>query len=369
MAKLTLTPVTNLTTLSAVTVINTNSDAIEAALENTLSRDGTTPNQMQADIDMNSHSLNNVAQMDVETLFVDGDRIVGGDAVNASNFATAAQGLLAESAVQPTRQIIAGTGLTGGGDLSANRALALNTASIDSLAKADTAVQPTRLINTGTGLIGGSSLALDMTLALNAASIASLAKADTAVQPARQILAGTGMSGGGDLSADRTLSLSAGSQASLALANSALQAASINSAAAAGQYAEVDWTPVLTFATPGNLAVTYSVQIGKLTRHGRMRFASFQILTTTFTHTTASGNLQVTGLPDTNNANIAVLGSCEWQGITKASYTQVSTSIANNTTIIQFRAFGSAQSAANITFSDMPTGGTIRLIGTIVYFV
>lgn len=44
--------------------------------------------------------------------------------------------------VDASRTVSAGTGLTGGGDLSTNRTIALNAASIASLAKADSAVQP-----------------------------------------------------------------------------------------------------------------------------------------------------------------------------------------------------------------------------------
>ena len=43
-----------------VATINTNSDAIETALENTLSRDGTSPNQMVSNLDMNSYRILNV---------------------------------------------------------------------------------------------------------------------------------------------------------------------------------------------------------------------------------------------------------------------------------------------------------------------
>lgn len=78
----------------------------------------------------------------------------------------------------------AGTGLTGGGDLSASRSVALNSASIASLLLADTAVQPTRSITAGTGLTGGGDLSANRTIALDSASQGSLAKADTAVQPA-----------------------------------------------------------------------------------------------------------------------------------------------------------------------------------------
>lgn len=58
MAKLTLTPITS--GYASVAQLNNNFTAITAAFENTLSRDGTTPNQMGADLDMNNHSLLNV---------------------------------------------------------------------------------------------------------------------------------------------------------------------------------------------------------------------------------------------------------------------------------------------------------------------
>lgn len=61
---------------------------------------------------------------------------------SAASFATAAQGALANTAVQPARAVNTGTGLTGGGDLSANRTIALNSSSIASLVLADASVQP-----------------------------------------------------------------------------------------------------------------------------------------------------------------------------------------------------------------------------------
>lgn len=48
-------------TTSARAVINSNSQKIEDAFANTLSRDGSGPNQMEADIDLNDHYLLNVA--------------------------------------------------------------------------------------------------------------------------------------------------------------------------------------------------------------------------------------------------------------------------------------------------------------------
>jgi len=55
---------------SAVNTINANSALIETAIENTLSRDGTSPNSMNADIDLNGFDLINVGN-----LFLDGDII------------------------------------------------------------------------------------------------------------------------------------------------------------------------------------------------------------------------------------------------------------------------------------------------------
>lgn len=62
MSKLTLPDIGNLANgSSARTAINDNFAAISEALDNTVSRDGQTPNQMEADLDLNSHKLINVA--------------------------------------------------------------------------------------------------------------------------------------------------------------------------------------------------------------------------------------------------------------------------------------------------------------------
>lgn len=61
MTKLTLSDIANLSNeTSAVATVNANSASIETAIENTLSRDGTSPNQMEAAIDMNSNRVINL---------------------------------------------------------------------------------------------------------------------------------------------------------------------------------------------------------------------------------------------------------------------------------------------------------------------
>ena len=136
-------------------------------------------------------------------------------------------------------------------------------------------------------------------------------------------------------------------------------------------YEEGTWTPVITFATPGDLSVTYSatIRVGTYTRIGNRVIINVNVQTATFTFTTASGNIQITGLPFTSKNLTAstATGSVVWGGITKVGYTQVTPRINPNTAIIDFVASGSAVAQSPVTATDTPTGGTINLRGTITY--
>ena len=79
MAKLTLNDIT--AGYGSNDLYNANNDLIEAAIENTLSRDGSTPNQMAADIDMNSNDLSNVNRIDVTNLYLNGTAVSPGSTV------------------------------------------------------------------------------------------------------------------------------------------------------------------------------------------------------------------------------------------------------------------------------------------------
>jgi hypothetical protein len=70
MAKLTLTDLTQLSSneASAVSEINLNNAAIETALENTLSLDGTSPNALATDLDINSNDILNAGDIKTTTL-------------------------------------------------------------------------------------------------------------------------------------------------------------------------------------------------------------------------------------------------------------------------------------------------------------
>lgn len=90
MAKITLSDIADIRHPSAATNINANNALIETALENTLSRDGTTPNTMSSDLDMNSNDLLNVGLLDASDVTVDGNPVEGilTQAIEASNDAT-----------------------------------------------------------------------------------------------------------------------------------------------------------------------------------------------------------------------------------------------------------------------------------------
>lgn len=68
MAKVTLIDLANLNNKTTATnTININNDRIETAFDNTLSRDGTTPNTMEASIDMNSFPIYNLPKATSDT--------------------------------------------------------------------------------------------------------------------------------------------------------------------------------------------------------------------------------------------------------------------------------------------------------------
>lgn len=129
------------------------------------------------------------------------------------------------------------------------------------------------------------------------------------------------------------------------------------------------WTPVLTFATPGNLSVAYSTQAGSFIKAGLLIIASFTIVTTTFTHTTAIGECRITGLPFNCKAPtlVAVICGANWQGITKANFTDLSFDIYDGTSYVIPTMSGSGQNLSNVLVADMPTGGIVKFIGTIIY--
>jgi hypothetical protein len=128
------------------------------------------------------------------------------------------------------------------------------------------------------------------------------------------------------------------------------------------------WTPSATFVTPGDLSIAFANRAGVLLTIGKLQILNFSFTTSTFTHSTASGNFTITGVPAAPSGLISWFGSMGlWRGITKANYTQISPQMTSAAQSFVLTASGSGQIPANVTTADMPTGGTVQMRGQIIY--
>lgn len=86
MAKLTLNTIGS--RYGSVDALNDNFDAIEQALENTFSLDGTSPNALEADLDMNGNDILNAGSVQTNSLVINGIPVVSGSVVNSTPYAS-----------------------------------------------------------------------------------------------------------------------------------------------------------------------------------------------------------------------------------------------------------------------------------------
>lgn len=129
------------------------------------------------------------------------------------------------------------------------------------------------------------------------------------------------------------------------------------------------WSPVITFAIPGDVAITYATRAGFYVKRGRLVVLTYLITTDTFTHTTATGELRISGIPF-NPMDLFFIrwtGSMHFSGITKTNYTQFVPTLISGQTYLHVQASGSGVSGATVDAADMPTGGSVVLAGTITY--
>lgn len=133
-------------------------------------------------------------------------------------------------------------------------------------------------------------------------------------------------------------------------------------------YEEGTFTPTLSFQTPGNLALTYSAQVGAFARFGNLIYAHGRVATSAFSWTTASGNLVIGGLPFTSaNDGTANYGIGIYGGITKSGFTDFLTFLNPNSNQLFWRAQGSGVTNASVVAADVPSGGTPTLAFSIWY--
>ena len=126
------------------------------------------------------------------------------------------------------------------------------------------------------------------------------------------------------------------------------------------------WTPVITAATPGDLTIVYSFQAGQWMRIGSFVFVSCDIVTSTFTHTTASGQMTIGTMPFNGNDDYA--GPVDYQGINKTGgYTQMSAVTAASSNKMAFELGGMNLSIGSLQITDMPSAGTVVLRFSVWY--
>ena len=139
-------------------------------------------------------------------------------------------------------------------------------------------------------------------------------------------------------------------------------------------YSEMEWTPVLSAHTVGNLSVTYDHQWGRATRIGRIVHLEGVIDTTAFTHTNASDELRLTGIPDvmaplSDNSFRQRTGALSFEGITKIGYTQFLLNIIPGETFLTVVAMGTAVDMQTVQITELPSGGTPAFIFSISYSI
>lgn len=127
-------------------------------------------------------------------------------------------------------------------------------------------------------------------------------------------------------------------------------------------YEEGTWTPVLTFATPGDLSIVYSTQAGTYTKVGRFLKIDGTIITSTFTHSTASGELRITGSPFTTGTT-ATEGSARLTGFSfPGGRTAVNSSAGASVGYYRALAYGSSLGATALAASDTVSGVNVLVI-------
>lgn len=137
-------------------------------------------------------------------------------------------GTAASTPVPITRQIISGAGLTGGGDLSVDRTLAVGAGTGITVNADDVALDTANTRNTdhagvtmtaGAGLTGGGTIESNRTFDVGAGTGITVNANDVALDTgnsrnvdhsAVSVIAGAGLTGGGTIASDRTLDVGAG---------------------------------------------------------------------------------------------------------------------------------------------------------------
>jgi len=128
--------------------------------------------------------------------------------------------------------------------------------------------------------------------------------------------------------------------------------------------------PVVTFATPGDLSVAYTTQLGSYYRIGSFAFVTVGVTCSTFTHTTASGNFQITGLPYVCADEPIFIGPAFASNLTfGAGKSMLTCQIPANQSFLTLVLSGSGVSAVVATTANATSGSAISVRASIAYSI
>jgi len=133
------------------------------------------------------------------------------------------------------------------------------------------------------------------------------------------------------------------------------------------------WTPTLTTATPGDLSVAYAQRIGSYIQIGKLVIVWLNVATSTFTWTTASGILQITGLPFTSSSAINFTGGmADTSGIVSVpnTYSDFGINVPTNSALLQIIMNDRSTGLRGfVNVNPHTTSGTNLIIrGSIMYY-
>lgn len=137
-------------------------------------------------------------------------------------------------------------------------------------------------------------------------------------------------------------------------------------------YEEGTWTPTLSCNTVGNLSIAYTTRLGAYTKIGRLVHASFYIVTSTMTHTTASGRLTISLPMNAASASYFIQGTLMLEGDNLASTTcGLNSEIGTDgVSLISLCYMNDADTINYVAVTDHTSGGSAMTIyGTISYWV
>ncbi len=123
------------------------------------------------------------------------------------------------------------------------------------------------------------------------------------------------------------------------------------------------------FQTPGNLVVVYSVRVGFYTKIGRKVTIHVHVRSSTFTHTTASGSMEITGLPFTSASLVSfqTAGPLIHQILNKVGFTQINLNMFANIAFTRFTASRIGSGFSAVQAAQVTSGNAMILEAALTY--